>query len=395
MTEHVLPGRTRAALDTVAAIKRFFEEPEWSRRLGNPEACDFTIGNPHDLPPQGFVEALQNNIVPRHIHWFAYKTNEAASRETLAASLRAWRGISFEATDIFVTNGATAGLHVVLETIVGQGDEVIFISPPWFQYEGMITIAGGAPVRVKVDPKTHDLDLEAIEKAITAKTRAIIVNSPHNPTGKIYTPETLKSLASILTRAGQEHGGTIYLVSDESYSRIVFDNRVYHSPTEFYPATFLVYTYGKVLLTPGQRIGFVALAPGMPEKAVMRDAIESFQMLCGWTFPNALLQHALPDLDRLSVDLVHLQKKRDRIVAELRAMGYETTVPEGTFYVLVRSPLPDDAAFVRMLADRNIFCIPGALMELPGWFRISLTANDAMIERALPGFAEALRKARP
>ena len=394
MPGSILPARTMAALDTIAPIKRFFEEPGLTRRLGDPDACDFTIGNPHDLPPRGFVEALQRRVVPENIHWYAYKTNEPASRAVLAASLRAWRGINFEEEDIFVTNGATAGLHVVLGTIIEPGDEVIFISPPWFQYEGMIIIAGGTPVRVKIDPKTHDLDLASLEKAITSKTRAIIINSPHNPTGKIYSPDTLKRLAALLTAAGRRNGRTVYLVSDESYSRIVFDGRTYQSPTGFYPDTFLIYTYGKVLLTPGQRMGFIALPPDMPGKAVMRDALDSFQMLCGWAFPNALLQHALADLDRISVDIAHLQKKRDRMVTALREMGYETSVPEGTFYVLVRSPLDDDAAFVRMLVDYNIFCIPGALMELPGWFRISLTANDDMIERSLPKFADALRKTR-
>jgi aspartate aminotransferase len=394
MAENNITARTRAALKTIEPIRRFFAEPEWSRRMGDPEACDFTIGNPHDMPPYGYVEALQRRIVPEHIHWYAYKTNESASREIVAASLRAWRGTAFKEEDIFVTTGSTAGLHVVIGAITGLGDEVLFMSPPWFQYEGMIIIAGGTPVRVKVDPKTYDLDLASIEKAITEKTRAVIINSPHNPTGKIYPPQTLERLAGILEAASKRYRRTIYLVSDESYSRIVFDGRVYRSPTEFYASSFLVYTYGKVLLTPGQRIGFIALPPGMPGKEEIRDAVESLQMLCGWAFPNALLQHAFADLDRLSVDIPHLQKKRDRMITALREMGYETSIPEGTFYILVRSPLSDDAAFVRLLSSYKIFCIPGALMDLPGWFRISLTANDDMIERAIPKFGEALRAAR-
>ena len=395
MAENNLPERTAAVLETIAQVRRFFEDPELTRRLNDPKACDFTIGNPHDMPPPGFVEALASRVVPQDIHWYAYKTNEPKSRAVLAASLRTWRGIDFRDEDVFVTNGATAGLHVVLGTIVGPGDEVIFISPPWFQYEGMIIIAGGVPVRVRIEPKTHDLDLGALEKAITEKTRAIIVNSPHNPTGKIYPPDTLRSLAGLLSAESRRANRTIYLISDESYSRIVFDGRTYHSPTSFYPNSFLVYTYGKVLLTPGQRLGFIALPPDMPDKAGVRNALESFQMLSGWAFPNALLQHALADLDRVSVDIGHLERKRDRMVAALRSMGYETTIPEGTFYIVVRSPISDDAAFVRLLMEFNIFCIPGALMDLPGYFRISLTANDDMIERSLPGFAEALGKARP
>jgi len=133
----------------------------------------------------------------------------------------------------------------------------------------------------------------------------------------------------------------------------------------------------------------------MPGKAEMRNALESFQMLSGWAFPNALLQHALAELDPLSIDIAHLQQKRDRLVPALREMGYETSNPEGTFYVLVRSPIADDEAFVRMLAGYGIFCVPGSIMDIPGYFRLSLTANDDMIERALPRFAEALRKSRP
>jgi len=394
MSGNMLPQRTQAAIDALAPTLRFFEESGWYRRLAEPDISDFTIGNPHDMPPAGFVDALEKNVVPEHIHWYAYHTNEPASRQILAASLRAWRGIEFREEDVFLTNGATAALHVVFQTIVGQGDEVIFMSPPWLQYEAMILLAGGTPVRVRIDLATYDLDLDSLERAIMPKTRAVIINSPHNPTGKIYPPDTLKRLAGIVTAASKRNGRTVYLISDESYSRIVFDGRAYHSPTEFYPETFLVYTYGKVLLTPGQRIGFIALPPGMQEKERMRKAIESMQMLAGWAFPNALLQHAFADLDRISVDLAHLQKRRDRLVAALRGMGYETSLPEGTFYVLVKSPLADDIAFVRMLADYKIFCIPGSLMDLPGWFRISLTANDAMTERALPGFSDALRKTR-
>jgi aspartate aminotransferase len=391
MTENIFPARTRAALAAVEPLRRFIEDSGWSTRLAEPGVCDFTIGNPHDLPPQGFVEALASKVAPKNDRWYSYKMNEPGPRAVLAKSLKAWRGIDFEEQDIFLTNGATAGLHVVFETIIGPGDEAIFMSPPWFQYEGMILIAGGTPVRVKVDPKTYDLDFAALENAITKKTRAVIINSPHNPTGKIYSPETLKRLAALLTAAGKRYGRTIHIVSDESYSRIVFDGRRYHSPTEFYADTFLVYTYGKVLLTPGQRIGFIALPPGMNEKVEIRKAIEAFQMLNGWAFPNALLLHALADLDRISVDISHLQGKRDLMVTALRSMGYDTSNPEGTFYILVRSPMKDDVAFTKRLADNDIFCIPGSLMDMPGYIRISLTANDSMIERALPKFSEVLR----
>ncbi len=152
--------------------------------------------------------------------------------------------------------------------------------------------------------------------------------------------------------------------------------------------------YAKTLLTPGQRIGYIALSPSMSQRDVIGQAIFSAQMVTGYAFPNALLQHALPDLEKLSIDIVHLQHKRDWLVGALRDMGYSLHVPEGTFYLLVRSPLEDDNAFIDLLASHNILCLPGTIVEAPGHFRISLTANDDMIERALPGFAAALREAK-
>jgi aspartate aminotransferase len=258
----------------------------------------------------------------------------------------------------------------------------------------MITTYGATATRVKVNTETFDLALDAIAEAINNRTRAIIVNSPNNPTGKIYPPETLKGLAHLLTTASERIGRPIYLLSDEAYSRILFDDRTYPSPTVYYPNSLLFYTYGKTLLTPGQRLGFIALPPEMPAREALRDAIVSAQFVTGFAFPNALLQHALADLETPSIDISHLQKKRDLMIQELRRMGYELHVPEGTFYLLVTSPLPDDFAFMEVLAQHNIYCLPGTVIELPGMFRVSLTANDEMIERALPGFEAAIQTVR-
>jgi aspartate aminotransferase len=361
--------------------------------VGEAGICDFAVGNPHELALPGFVAALGRATVPQNNAWFAYKNNEPAACAVVSTALRERRGIPFEADDILLTNGAFAALAVVLGAIVDPGDEVIFLSPPWFFYEALIAAAGAQPVRVKIDPATFDLDLGAIEAAISPRTRAIIVNSPHNPTGKIYSAATLERLASLLTQASTRIGHPISLLSDEAYSRIVFDGRTYHSPTAFYPHTFLIYTYGKTLLTPGQRLGYIALPPTMPDREQLRTALFVSQLLTGFAFPNALLQHALGDLEQLSIDIPRLQRKRDRMVAALREIGYELHTPEGTFYLLPRSPLPDDEAFIELLAEQKIFCLPGTVVELPGYFRISLTANDTMIEQALPGFAIALQKA--
>jgi aspartate aminotransferase len=383
-------ARTQAAMKTAFT---FLTQSTWATRTGDPTICDFVVGNPHDMPLPEFSAALGRWSVPQNKDWFAYKMSEPASRAVVAASLRARRGLPFADEDIFMTNGANAALAVVLGALVDPGDEVIFISPPWFFYEALIVANGATPVRVRCDLATFDLDLEAIAAAITERTRAIIVNSPNNPTGKIYPPATLEGLAGILHAASERLGRDIYLLSDEAYSRIVFDDHPYYSPTQYYPNSFLLYTYGKTLLTPGQRLGYIALPPTMPGREQMRGAVEATQGMTGYAWPNALLQHALPDLEELSIDIAHLQRKRDRLVAALREMGYALHVPEGTFYLLPRAPEADDMAFIGRLAAHNVFCLPGTVVELPGYFRVSLTANDDMIERALPGFAAARHEA--
>jgi aspartate aminotransferase len=388
-------NRSLEVLGTIAPFYQFMSGPLSEKRAaGGAMLCDFVFGNPHEMALSGFTASLQQWIVPQNADWHAYKNSERPSQAIIAASLREQRGLPYEEDDIFLTNGAFAGLAVTLNSIVNPGDEVIFISPPWFFYEAQIVAAGGKGVRVKIDAQSFDLDIAAIQAAITARTRAIIVNSPHNPTGKIYPAETLTALARVLSEASRANGQTIYLLSDEAYSRIIFDDHAYPSPATFYANSLLIYTYGKVLLTPGERMGYIALSPQMAERETLRRSLLAMQFTTGFAFPNALLQHALGDLDKLSIDIPHLQSKRDGMVGALRVMGYDVHSPEATFYLLVKCPLPDEAAFMTLLSEHNILVMPGGVLEMPGYFRISLTANDDMIERALPGFAAAIERAR-
>jgi aspartate aminotransferase len=380
----------RGALTTFEA---FLNESEWTRRAGDPSIADFVVGNPHDPPIAAYVDALLAATTPRRTDWYAYKMNERSSVRTVAASLRERFGMPFEPEDVFMTNGNFGGLAIALRTVVDPGDEVVFISPPWFFYEALILASGATPVRVLADREAFDLDLEAIERAITGRTRAIIVNTPHNPSGRIYPVDQLDGLADVLAAAEQRFGQPIFLLSDEAYNRIVFDDLEYPTPVAYYPRSFLLYTYAKTLLTPGSRLGYIALPPTMPRREELRDTIPIAQILTGWAFPVAQLQHALPELEPMSVDVAHLQSRRDRICAALRSQGYELVMPQGTFYILVRSPLEDDLAFVELLNARDVFVLPGSVFEMPGWFRISITASDDMIERGVGGFARARQDA--
>jgi len=374
---------------SMAPFRQFFDGPIWARR-DEPGIANFAVGNPQEMPSPEYVSALVRALAPQDKDWFAYKMSEPKSQATMARTLSARTGMDWDPADIAMTNGGFAALAVTFRAILEPGDEVVFLSPPWFFYEILILAAGGVPVRVPLAPPDFDLDPETIAAAITPRTRAVLVNTPHNPTGRIYPPEALRALGEVLTEAGRRHGRTIYLVSDEPYNRIVFDGRKFHSPAEFYPATIVDYSFGKTLLAPGMRIGYAAIAPTMPDREDLRDAFFTAQIASGYSFPNALLQHAIEDLDRLSIDVGALERRRDRVVEALRTMGYRTSNPEGTFYVMAQAPIEDDMAFGGILADHGVLILPGTVVEAPGWFRISLTASDLMVERGLPGFELAL-----
>lgn len=375
---------------TVLPLLQFVTSSSYAGRIGENDIADFVFGNPHEMALPEFADALKKASEPQDKNWFAYKRSEPEATSVVAKTLREIHGLPFEDHHIFMTNGAFAALTVALSAICDPGDEVIFFSPPWFFYEALIVDKGATPVRVRVDANTFDLDLAAVEAALTERTRAIIVNSPNNPTGKIYPDSTLRALGEMLTEASKKNGRPIYLLSDEAYSRIVFDDKQFVSPALYYDNSFLIYTYAKTLLTPGQRIGYIAISPAIQNLADITGALFMAQTLTGWAFPNALLQHALANIEGLSIDIGRLEARRDKMVGALRSYGYDVHSPEGTFYLLPRSPIPDDVAFTERLATLGVFVLPGTVVEMPGYFRISLTANDEMVERGLEGFRDAI-----
>jgi aspartate aminotransferase len=258
-----------------------------------------------------------------------------------------------------------------------------------------LIIAGDMrPVRVPAVADTYDLDVDAIAAAITPATRAVIVNSPHNPSGRIVPPAQLDDLATALTAASERGGRPVYLISDEAYNRIVFDGHEFPTPTTRYPYSFLLYTYAKTLLSPGSRLGYIAMPAAMPERHEMRSALELAQILTGWAFGSSVLQHALPALERIDAGVDRLQRRRDIVCSALQHQGYDLLVPEGTFYVLARSPIEDDRKFAQLLADEGVWVLPGSMFESPGRFRISLTATDDMVDYAIPRFGAAIERTR-
>ncbi len=376
-----------------AAMRPFLEMvQEFGPLMGDPDACDFLAGNPEEPALPGYVETIQKWAVPEHRRWFAYGFADPRAQEAAAAALTDELGLAFDPDDILLTRGAHGALALALRMAVepGAGDEVVFLSPPWFFYEPMILGAGATPIRVRTDPATFDLDVDAIEAALTPRTRVVLVNTPNNPTGRIYPAPTLERLAEVLRRRSDPNGRPVYVLSDESYSKVLFDDARMVTPASHYEATFLVHTYSKSTLAPGQRLGYLALSPTMPDRERLRRTAMVVALASGNAQPDAIMQYALADIERITVDMGRLQRRRDGMLDALRAAGYEVHTPEATFYLMPRSPMADDWAFARGLAAEKVLVLPGSVVEMPGYFRMSLTANDDMVQRAIPVLERAI-----
>jgi aspartate aminotransferase len=363
---------------------------EFGPRMVDPAACDFMAGNPEVPALPGYVDTLTKWLEPKHRRWFAYGMPDPRAAEAAAVAVSEELGIAVEAEDVVLTRGAHGAMTLAMTMVLDAGDEVVFVSPPWFFYEAMILGAHATPVRVRADETTWDLDLDAIARALSPRTRMVLVNTPNNPTGRIYPDETLAGLGSLLERHSREVGRPVYLLSDESYSKILFDANAMRTPARHYDRTLLVHTFSKSALAPAQRLGYLAFPAAMPDRPALRDAAMAASFSTGNAAPDAVMQYALPDLLDIEVDMDRLQRRRDRMLGALRAAGYSVHAPEATFYLLARSPIDDEIAFARRLAEDDVLVLPGSAFEMPGYFRISLTATDEMVERAIPVFERAI-----
>jgi aspartate aminotransferase len=352
---------------------------------------DLLFGNPHDMPDPAYVAALRHHAQPEDPGWFGYMFNNPEAVAVAADGLRAHTGMPWQDDDIAMTNGGWGAIAVAIRLVTEPGDEVIYYDPPWFFYDLLVRGAEAVPVVLRLEPPRFSPDPEALAAAITPRTRAVLINTQHNPTGRIFDAAELDAVATVLREASARYGRPIWLLSDEAYRLIALDGRRAPSPAEHYDHTLVLYSYGKQLLAPGQRIGYLAISPRIeePERVALREAVNLVQFVNSYSWPNALLQRALPDIAGLIIDIAALERRRDRLVPALAEMGYEPTTPEGTFYVLARSPIDDDVAFVERLASAGVFVLPGSTLNLPGWFRISLTGSDAMVEASLERFREA------
>ena len=385
-------------------VRGFVEQGGWIRRMfeaginlkaqyGEDKVFDLSLGNPVVEPPQEFHQELlrlaQHPI--KGMHRYMPNSGYPETRKAVADGLVAETGLAFSAGHIVMTCGAAAALNVVLKTILNPGQEVIILSPYFVEYGYYVDNHGGTAVTVAT---TSDFqpDLEAIEAAITPKTRALIVNSPNNPSGVVYPGEKLGALGDLLNRKQAEFGVEIFIISDEPYRRIIYDGITYAQVFPHYRNTVVVNSHAKDLALPGERIGYIAINPEYPDGEELANGFTFCNRILGFVNAPALMQHLVRSLQGVSVDAGDYQRKRDYLYAHLTELGYSVTKPQGAFYFFPRSPVEDDVAFVDALQEWNVLTVPGRGFGTPGYFRISYCVEDRVLEGAMEGFAGAAER---
>jgi aspartate aminotransferase len=386
--------KIQASMEKSSWIRKMFEEGIARKaKFGAENVFDFSLGNPNLEPPVNFKKTLielANDPSPA-LHAYMPNAGLPATRKAVAEYLSENNRQTFGPDDIVMTVGAGGALNVVLKTLLNPGEEVIIPSPYFVEYNFYLDNHQGVPKIVKTKPD-FSLDLPALENAITDKTKAVLINSPNNPTGKVYSQEDLKDLGELLSVYGKKLGRPIYLVSDEPYRKIVYDGISVPSVFDAYPESFVVTSFSKDLSLPGERIGYAAVNPAISDKGMIMGGMILCNRVLGYVNAPAFMQRAVARLLRDSVDISLYQRKRDMLCNGLAGCGYAFEKPGGAFYLFPKTPIEDDVAFVRALQEENILTVPGSGFMGPGHLRIAYCVDDRTIEKAMPGFERVMSK---
>jgi len=386
--------RIKDALQSASWVRRMFEEGEELKRLyGEERIYDFSLGNPDIEPPASLKMALKE-LAERPIsgmHRYMPNSGYSETRKAIAEYLKEESGLPFEENHVVMTVGAAGGLNVVFKAILDEGDEVIVPSPYFMEFYFYIDNCGGK-TRLVQTHQDFSLNLKEIERAIGDKTKAVLVNTPNNPTGVIYGRESLEALGKLLQEKSRELGKTLYLITDEAYRRIVYDRIELPIIFNYYPHTIRVTSHSKDLSLPGERIGYIAVSPLCEDGDETISAIIFANRTLGFVNAPALMQRLVAPLQRNSINIRIYEEKRDLLYHGLTSFGYEIVKPQGAFYLFPKAPIDDDVAFVKELQSKRILTVPGRGFGKPGYFRIAYAVEKKVIEGALPGFKELAEK---
>ena len=373
-----------------SAIRMMFEEGSRLReKYGADKVYDFSLGNPSVPAPDCVREAiidLVNTEDPVALHGYMSNAGFEDVRETIAQSLNRRFGTSFSAKNLIMTVGAASGLNVILKTILNPGEEVVVFAPYFLEYGAYVRNYDGRLVEIAPDTETFLPNLEELEKKITDKTRAVIVNTPHNPTGVVYSEDTIKALAAVLERKQQEYGSVIYLISDEPYRELAYDGVKVPWFTKYYKNTVVGYSYSKSLSLPGERIGYLVIPDELEDSGTVITAAAIANRILGSVNAPSLMQKVIQRCVDAEVDVAAYDKNRLALYNGLKECGFQCIKPEGAFYLFVKSPVPDEKEFCEAGKKYNILMVPGSSFACPGYVRLAYCVSYDTIMNSLPEF---------
>ena len=372
-------------------IRKMFEDGiALKREFGEDAVFDLSLGNPILEPPDEFFAELRRiaDAPPSGMHRYMPNAGYPETRAAVAAQLAEETGLPFGADDVLMTCGAGGALNVVLKTLLDPGDEVVIFAPYFVEYFFYADNHGGV---CEVVPPTDGFlpDMDAFEKAISDRTRVVLVNSPNNPSGVLYDADTLARMSDIIRRRERETGREIFLVSDEPYRKLLFDGLEYPHIFQFHERAIVATSHSKDLALPGERIGYVAIHPDYAERGELMDGLVFCNRTLGFVNAPAMMQRIVARLQSVTVDVSQYQSKRDFMHGGLTEIGYDVVNPQGAFYMFPKCPIEDDVEFAARLQRRNVLVVPGRGFGMPGYFRLSFCVTDATLEGSMAGFAEA------
>lgn len=373
-----------------SAIRMMFEEGNRLRqKYGADKVYDFSLGNPSVPAPDCVREAiidLVNTEDPVVLHGYMSNAGFEDVRETIAQSLNRRFGTAFSAKNLIMTVGAASGLNVILKTILNPGEEVIVFAPYFLEYGAYVRNYDGCLVEISPDTETFQPNLKELEEKITARTRAVIVNTPHNPTGVVYSEETIKALAAVLEKKQKEFQNVIYLISDEPYRELAYDGVKVPWLTKYYKNTVVGYSYSKSLSLPGERIGYLVIPDELEDSETVITAATIANRVLGSVNAPSLMQKVIQRCVDAEVDVAAYDRNRLTLYNGLKECGFQCIKPEGAFYLFVKSPVPDEKEFCEAGKKYNILMVPGSSFACPGYVRLAYCVSHETIVHSLPEF---------
>lgn len=372
-----------------SVIRELFEYGKKRKaQIGEDNVFDFSLGNPSVPPPAQVEEALENVLKTRdpvQVHGYTSAQGDASVRSAIAGYISKNYGVPQTADLIYMTCGAAASLAITFNALLNAGDEVITIAPYFPEYKVFCEHAGGVLVPVKGEAGTFQPDIAAVRAAITPRTKAVLINSPNNPSGVVYSEERITQLCKVLMEC-KERGQTIYLIADEPYRELVFGGVKVPYIMNYYDESIVCYSFSKSLSLPGERIGYIAIAPAMRNAGEVYAAVCGAGRALGYVCAPALFQLIIPEVLGLTADISVYERNRDTLSAALESYGFTVVRPDGAFYLFVQSPEPDSDAFAERAKEHELLIVSAKSFGVEGYVRISYCVSPEMIARSLPAF---------